>query len=473
MATAAEACAFFLSRLQARVSPVPNKQYLQNIPLSALREWDKNYRSITPQALLRLKNKIQALGVFKPLLAVAGAEKGTYQIIGGNQRLRAYRELGFESADIIFFPDLTDKKIIAKIALADNQSDGFTEPEKLLALCQDADLTLDDLDDFALSDADLKLQDIFPDETSSVYEDEPPAVEEGRAFSRPGDFYVLGRHRLICGDSTQAETWARLMGKDKKADLLLTDPPYNVDYESASGKKIANDCLSPAEFRAFIAKALRVAGERLKDGGGFYIWHADKEAVAFHQACEAAGLDIKQVLVWNKNHFVLGRQDYQWKHEPCLYGWKRGAAHYFTDNRKQATVFEDALPDWRKMKKEDMVRLLEQIFGGAVSTTVLDEDKPLCSAEHPTMKPVRLLARLISNSTRQEETVSDPFGGSGSTLIACEQLNRVCFTAEMEAHYCDVIVKRFARLKSGGKIELWRGGKKTPCEALLAEAHDE
>lgn len=151
MATAAEACAFFLSRLQARVSPVPNKQYLQNIPLSALREWDKNYRSITPQALLRLKNKIQALGVFKPLLAVPGAEKGTYQIIGGNQRLRAYRELGFESADIIFFPDLKDKKIIAKIALADNQSDGFTEPEKLLALCQEADLTLDDLDDFALA----------------------------------------------------------------------------------------------------------------------------------------------------------------------------------------------------------------------------------------------------------------------------------------------------------------------------------
>lgn len=449
------------------------KIYLPNIALTACREWDKNYRSITPQALLRLKNKIQSLGVFKPLLAVQGKEKGIYQIIGGNQRLRAYRELGLESADILFFPDLTDKKIITKIALADNQSDGFTDPEKLLALCEDADLTLDDLEDFALSDSDLKLQDIFPNETSSVYEDDPPAVEKGTAFSRPGDIYFLGQHRLICADSTESETWARLMGKDRLADLLLTDPPYNVDYQSADGKKIENDCLRPAEFKAFIARALCVSGARLKAGGGFYIWYADKEAVAFHQACEGADLDVKQVLVWNKNHFVLGRQDYQWKHEPCLYGWKRGAAHYFVDNRKQATVFEDALPDWRKMKKEDMVRLLEQIFSGALSTTVLDEDKPLCSAEHPTMKPVRLLARLISNSTRQEETVLDPFGGSGSTLVACEQLNRICYMAEIEPHYCDVIVRRFARMKSGKKIELWRGGKNTPCEALTREAQDE
>ena len=167
---------------------MPNKQYLQNIPLSALREWDKNFRSISPQALLRLKNKIQALSVFKPLLAVAGAEKGTYQIIGGNQRLRAYRELGFESADIIFFPDLKDKKIIAKIALADNKSDGFTEPEKLLALFHDADLTLDDLDDFELADADLKLQDIFPDETSSVYEDTPLRWKKVWPFPARGIF---------------------------------------------------------------------------------------------------------------------------------------------------------------------------------------------------------------------------------------------------------------------------------------------
>lgn len=403
------------------------KVYLPGVPLSCLREWDKNYRSIRPQDLQRLKNKIAQIGVFKPLLAIAGAEADTYQIIGGNQRLRAYREMGLTTADILFFPDLTDKKTIAKIALADNQSDGFTEPEKLLALCEDAELDLSDLQDFKLSDDDLTLEDIFAvEEASSEYDEKTPALDKEHTFTRPGDFYLLGRHRLLCGDSTQAETLAQLTGNEPAA-LLLTDPPYNVDYEGTNGKKIINDKLSPEAFAAFLNKALQAAAAQLRPGGGFYIWYADKESAAFRAACEQNGLMVRQGLVWVKNHFVLSRQDYQWQHEPCLYGWKEGKTHYFTKDRSQSTV--------------------------------LEFDKPIKSEEHPTMKPVGLFARLIANSTQDGETVLDPFGGSGTTLIACELQGRNACLAELDPHYCDVIVKRYMQLDNAGPVKRVRGGK--------------
>lgn len=222
-----------------------SKTYIPQVPLERLQAWEKNYRSITPASLARLKNKIQELGTFKPLLAVAGRQPGYYQIIGGNQRLRAYREMGLSCADILLFPKLTDKKIILKIALADNQCDGFTEPEKLLELCQEAEIAADELTDYELADEQLALADVFKDEASSVYEDVPPRPGQGKPLTRPGDLYLLGRHRLLCADSTASENLAQLLGGEQ-ADLLVTDPPYNVDYESASGQKIQNDKLPPS-----------------------------------------------------------------------------------------------------------------------------------------------------------------------------------------------------------------------------------
>jgi site-specific DNA-methyltransferase (adenine-specific) len=229
------------------------------------------------------------------------------------------------------------------------------------------------------------------------------------------------------------------------ADLIVTDPPYNVDYvgKTKDALKIQNDKMADNDFRRFLTNAFRVMDRHLKPGGAFYIWHADSEGYNFRGACQDAGWQVRQCLIWNKNTIVLGRQDYHWKHEPCLYGWKDGAAHYFIDDRTQATVIEDKGLDFKKMKKEELVALLKEIFSDKVSTTVINEDKPMRSAEHPTMKPLKLLERLIKNSSRPGELVLDTFGGSGSTMMTCEQLNRTCYIMEIDPVYCDVIVKRW------------------------------
>lgn len=217
-------------------------------------------------------------------------------------------------------------------------------------------------------------------------------------------------------------------GGSIEADLLLTDPPYNVAlghhmrpseakqlHRRTDGLVIDNDAFDNEEdFEEFLADAFSIAISHVRAGGAFYIWHADNMSHRFRAACARVGMQIRQNLIWNKNTFALGRQDYQWKHEPCLYGWKDGAAHYFVDDRTQSTV--------------------------------LDYDKPSRSEEHPTMKPVALISKQIENSTKPNETVLDVFGGSGSTLIACEQLGRKCYMMELDPHYCDVIIDRWEKL---------------------------
>lgn len=240
---------------------------------------------------------------------------------------------------------------------------------------------------------------------------------------------------------------------ERQADMLLTDPPYNVDYHGSAGS-IMNDNMEDDSFLAFLQDSLQNAKSVMRDGAAFYIWHADGNGNAFRNACVAVGLQIRQVLIWVKNSFVLGRQDYQWKHEPCLYGWKDGA-HYFKDTRSESTVFDDKI-NIKKLKKEEMALLLEQLLSDQISTTVLYEDKPLVSDLHPTMKPVVLLSKLIKNSTRKGETVLDLFGGSGSTLIACEQLKRSCCMMELDPRFVDVIIARWEQL-TGGKAVLYDG----------------
>lgn len=208
------------------------------------------------------------------------------------------------------------------------------------------------------------------------------------------------------------------------------------------------------EFRSFIEDAFRTADAVLQPGAVFYIWHGDSNGLVFRAAAEAVGWKVRQCLIWNKNHFSIGRQDYQWKHEPCLYGWKDGAGHYFFDSRSEATVLEDAPVDLKKMKKEELLKLLQDIIGDKKATTVINCDKPIADADHPTMKPVKLIGYLIRNSTKRGDAILDTFGGSGSTLIAAEQLGRKCYTMELDPHYCDVIIARWEKLTGRTAIKI-------------------
>lgn len=261
---------------------------------------------------------------------------------------------------------------------------------------------------------------------------------------------------MICGDSTDQNVIEKLMDMDF-VDCLITDPPYNIDYDggvNAKRNKILNDNLTDSEFGEFLKKAFAAASFVMKKGAAFYIWHADKEVVNFRQACDFANLEVKQTLIWNKNAFTLGRQDYQWKHEPCLYGWKRGGSHYFTDERSYSTVIDQEHLDIDKMKAADAKELLKKILA-ETPTSIIDADKPLKSEEHPTMKPIKLIGHQMINSTRKNQNVLDPFGGSGTTLIVAEQLERNCYMCELDPRYVDVIIERWERLTgfTANKIE--------------------
>lgn len=249
---------------------------------------------------------------------------------------------------------------------------------------------------------------------------EPP--EEPKA--KLGDIYRLGNHRLMCGDSTKEEDVKKLVG-EQKMDLLITDPPYNVDYEGGSGMKIQNDNMSGEDFYKFLVKAFTNANIFLKDGGAFYCWYASKEVVNFHTALEDSGFTVKQELIWNKNSMVMGRQDYQWKHEPCLYGWKETGSHEWYSDRKQVTVI-----DW---------------------------DRPIKADLHPTMKPIGLFDYQIKNSSKEGDNILDLFGGSGTTLMACEQNKRNAYIMELDPKYVDVIINRWEQF-TGKKAELIEEG---------------
>lgn len=215
-----------------------------------------------------------------------------------------------------------------------------------------------------------------------------------------------------------------------------------------------NDNMPDAEFRNFIKAAYLAADSVMLPGAVFYIWHGDSNGLVFRAAAEEVGWKVRQCLIWNKNHFVLGRQDYQWKHEPCLYGWKDGAGHYFFDSRSEATVVEDKPADLKKMTKAEMLKMLQDIFAEKKATTVIDCDKPVADSDHPTMKPVKLIGYLMRNSTKRGDSVLDLFGGSGSTLIAAEQLGRKCYMMELDPHYCDVIIARWEKLTGRKAVKL-------------------
>lgn len=353
--------------------------------------------------------------------------------------------------------------------LADNRIAEMAEmDEKMLrevfSVISEADIstdltgyTTDDLSDIF---KDIKLDEIDLEE---VDENIPEVPEE--PFTKEGDIWKLGRHRLICGDSTKRRTYESLM-QGELARLIVTDPPYNVDYEGGAGK-IMNDSMDSASFRAFLRDMYTSAASVTADGAGIYVFHADGEGVAFREELQSAGFLLKQCLVWVKNSFVLGRQDYQWRHEPILYGWKDGAAHYFTEKRNLSTVIDESgRPDIDSLSREEMAELLEFIYDEAdsIETTVLYCDKPLKNAEHPTMKPTTLVARLIENSSKSGWVVLDPFGGSGSTMIACEATGRDARLIELDPKFCDVIVKRYITTTEKNDVTLIRDGVEVSIE---------
>lgn len=417
----------------------------------------ENNARINDGAVEAVANSIREFGIKNPIII-----DRDNVIVCGHTRIKACEKLGIETVPCVVADDLTDEQIKA-FRIADNSTAQIAEwdLEKLQAELEDIDM---DMVQFGLQE---QIEDIEKEFEKEVQEDEVPEVdEENEPICKLGDIWQLGRHRLICGDSTDKATVERLMDGNK-ADLLLTDPPYNVAlgmggsvdearkrHRRTDGLVIMNDKMEDSAFFEFLLKCFTAGRDALKEGGAFYIWHADNEGLNFRSALKSSGLTLRQTLIWNKNAITLGRQDYQWKHEPCLYGWKDGAAHYFIDDRTQATVFEDTKPDFKKMKKEELLKLLEEIYSDKISTTVIHEDKPTKSAEHPTMKPIKLLARQIKNSSKQTESVLDLFGGSGSTLIACEQLNRKCYMMELDPKYCDVIIKRWENLTGQKAVKI-------------------
>ena len=367
-------------------------------------------------------------------------------IVAGHTRYKASRLLGLKTVPTITADDLSEAQVRA-FRIADNRTaEAATWDEILLA--EELNAVKDDFDMEALGFGEL-LKEIDPDAYEDEYEEELP--EEPK--SQYGDVYQLGRHRLMCGDSTKAEDYEALL-EGAQVDLIVTDPPYNVDYEGQGGAKIQNDSMSNASFAAFLTDAFKAMKAALRPGGAFYIWHADSTRYEFLQGLDHAGLQTRQILVWVKSSITLGRQDYQWKHEPAIYGWKDGAAHHFTLDRSLPTVIEDA-PNVAKMTKDEMKDYIKDLRARLdEGSTVLRVDKPSNSDLHPTMKPVRLIAQLIRNSSRRGDRILDIFGGSGTTLIAAEQLDRSCYMMELDPRYTDVIVARWEKMTGQTAVKL-------------------
>ena len=362
---------------------------------------------------IKIKNSILEFGYVAPVIINADMT-----VIGGHQRLKVLKELGYEEIQCIVV-DL-DKNKEKALNLALNKISGEWDNDKLEAIL--AELKETDIDINVTGFSNDEIDDILKDIIGSNEDDfdlEEALDEIEEPTTKVGDVWILGKHRLLCGDSTQQKDVMRLMN-NQEADMLLTDPPYNVDYEGTAGK-IENDNMNETEFYNLLIDAFKNMHLVAKAGCPIYVFHADTEGLNFRNAFKNAGFKLAQCLVWVKNTFVMGRQDYQWKHEPILYGWKEGKAHYFIDSRSQ--------------------------------NTVLEFDKPTRNAEHPTMKPIDLLVYLIKNSSKENNLIVDLFGGSGSSLIAAEQSNRICYTMELDPRYCDVIKKRWETL-TGQKAEL-------------------
>lgn len=368
----------------------------------------------------KLKRSIEQFGYVSLIIW----NKRTGNVVGGHQRLKVMKELGYTDIQCMVVDYNLEQEMALNIAL--NRISGDWDKDKL-------GLVITNLE---AADFDVSLTGFDAAEIDEIYkEDIKDKIKEDNfdvskelekpCITKAGDKWLLGRHRLICGDSTKAETYDQLMC-GKKVNLIITDPPYNVNYEGSAGK-IKNDNLSDEAFYNFLYDAFTLMQAFLAEDGSIYVFHADTEGLNFRKAFKEAGFYLSGTCIWKKESLVLGRSPYQWQHEPVLFGWKKTGKHQWYSNRKQTTIWEF--------------------------------DKPKKNGEHPTMKPIPLLAYPIMNSSLTNSLVLDPFGGSGSTLIACEQTDRECYTIELDEKFCDVIVKRYIeQVGSSADVKLIRDG---------------
>ena len=352
----------------------------------------------------KLKRSIEQFGYVEPVIW----NQTTGRVVGGHQRLKVLMDMGMTEVDCVVVAMDEEKEKALNIAL--NKISGDWDKDKLALLI--ADLQGTDFDVSLTGFEPAEIDALFKDTLKDGVKDDDFDVGAELAqptITKPGDIWTLGRHRLICGDSTKAETYDLLMG-NTKANLVITDPPYNVNYEGSAGK-IKNDNMADEAFYNFLLDAYTQMHSAMADDASIYVFHVDTEGLNFRKAFADAGFYLSGCCIWKKQSLVLGRSPYQWQHEPCLYGWKKNGKHQWYTGRKETTIWEF--------------------------------DKPKKNGDHPTMKPIPLLAYPIMNSSMSNSVVLDPFGGSGSTLIACEQTDRICYTVELDEKFCDVIVKRY------------------------------
>lgn len=375
---------------------------IEYLSVSDLTPYEKNTRKHQKKDVANIVRSIEKYGM-NDAIGIWGKKN---IIVEGHGRWLACMQLGIDRVPVVRLDHLTDEQR-REYAIAHNATAELSE--------WDLDILSEELDDLDLSDFDFDFGLDDKDETEVVEDEAPEIDEKADPVSKLGDIWQLGRHRLMCGDSTSLGDVQTLLG-GVQADLLLTDPPYNVSYEGKTKDKltIQNDSMGDTAFREFLGKAFAAADTVMKPGAVFYIWHADLEGYNFRGACADIGWKVRQCLIWNKNSMVMGRQDYHWKHEPCLYGWKEGAGHLWASDRKQTTVI-----NWERPTKADI---------------------------HPTMKPVGLFDYQIKNNTKGGDVVLDLFNGSGTTIVACEQNGRIAYAMELDPRYVDATIKRWETL---------------------------
>ena len=394
---------------------------MQLAPISKLVPYVNNARTHSPEQITKLRSSLREFGFINPVII-----DRDYGVIAGHGRILAAKEEGIKEVPCVFADHLTEAQKKAYIIADNRMAMDAGWDEELLRVEIEA-LQGMDFDPLLTGFDEKELAALFDDGAEAKDDDFDVDEElEKPVFSKTGDVWTLGRHRLVCGDSTKAETYEVLM-QGKKANLVVTDPPYNVNYEGSAGK-IKNDNMAAEKFYQFLLDAFTNMEKVMAEDASIYVFHADTEGLNFRRAFTDAGFYFSGCCIWKKPSLVLGRSPYQWQHEPVLYGWKKNGKHQWYSDRKQTTIWEF--------------------------------EKPRKNADHPTMKPIPLLAYPITNSSMSNTLILDPFGGSGSTLIACEQTDRSCCTIELDEKYCDVIVKRYVELKGSAEdVSVERDGK--------------
>lgn len=408
---------------------------MQLVDINKLIPYVNNARTHNTQQINKLRSSLREFGFINPVII-----DRDFNVIAGHGRIMAAKEEGINEVPCVFVDYLTEAQKKAYI-LADNRMamDAGWDEELLKVeiealQAEDFDLSLTGFDESELAGFFDTADDAKDDNFDVDAELEKPPV------TKSGDLWLLGNHRLLCGDSTKEESYTLLMNS-KKANLVVTDPPYNVNYQGTAGK-IKNDNLENDKFYQFLFDAFTCMEKAMADDASIYVFHADTEGLNFRKAFADAGFYLSGTCIWKKQSLVLGRSPYQWQHEPCLFGWKKNGKHQWYSDRKQTTIWEF--------------------------------DKPKKNGDHPTMKPVPLIAYPIKNSSMSNCIVLDPFGGSGSTLIACEQTNRICHTIELDEKYCDVIVKRYIeQVGTAENVSVVRDGKTIRFDDLEVPADGE